>query len=112
MEDAQSGAGIHYAEPRRSGDRRQKGTMKTDNHDLAAAPSTALLACPFCGHEAKWAGENGEHFILCANAHCHMEPVTHSYWTYAEALAAWNTRVDSKANPTGHAPARSAAEGR
>lgn len=58
-----------------------------------------LKPCPFCGHQPKLWGEDGNIHgvqIECVNGRCPSEP---HVWenTSAEAIAAWNTRYKPKA---------------
>lgn len=60
-----------------------------------------LLPCPFCGGEAVLhqtydmdTGAVDGWFAWCDNDTCECKPETGQFFTEAEAIAAWNTRVD------------------
>ena len=65
-------------------------TQKTPSN---AIESSTLLACPFCGSDAKQAIEHGWNLIYCSNNDCLVEPCTHDFETPDEAVTAWNKRA-------------------
>lgn len=66
---------------------------------------TELLPCPFCGGEAIVqptydidTSERDGYFAWCSNYECECKPQTRDYLTEAEAIEAWNTRVERTCN--------------
>jgi len=64
--------------------------------DPQVLPRNKALPCPFCGCQAeieRWHGGGPDkRLVRCANDECGPQPSVTGE-TYAEALAAWNTRA-------------------
>ena len=56
-----------------------------------------LLNCPFCGGEAEYHKENGNHYIACVNKDhaCMVGPSTQTYRSPEGAILAWNLRTST-----------------
>ena len=52
------------------------------------------LPCPFCGSEVEIGQLNSsEYYIQCTKSGCAVKPVTKTYNSKNEVIAAWNRRV-------------------
>jgi hypothetical protein len=57
----------------------------------------SLKPCPFCGREANFASEDGEHWIICSNPSCGSRPHTgHVGDEFVDVICEkWNKRADN-----------------
>lgn len=69
--------------------------MKTQTNQTQALPASALLACPFCGSEARYVDNapDGGHFIECRKCLCATRIIYPSKCDPRRELEeAWNSR--------------------
>ncbi len=70
----------------------------TDEELATTDPSP--LSCPFCGHQAYIGSPHRGKpawYAQCSNRDCVMTEMTRTWPNRSEAIAAWNTRVNSDA---------------
>ena len=64
-----------------------------------------LKPCPFCGAKASLQHPGGDWFVTCDGLDCKLLPYTHYQRTREAAIAAWNTRANTRIADTGGANA-------